>query len=81
VKLDVASQSLVAEREWLRVSWFATDGAFAESATGRAAGDPATTTDDSWTAPSQPGPLHLWIVLRDARGGVDFQASDIQVVR
>ena len=38
---------------------------------------PPTTT---WTAPPTPGTVHLWLVLRDSRGGVDFAAYDVVVV-
>jgi hypothetical protein len=80
VKFDPASQTLVDEREALRVSWFSSDGAFDDTTTGRSSADVATTSDDGWTAPAQPGPVHLWVVLRDSRGGVDFQSADVQVV-
>ena len=31
-----------------------------------------TFTQNVWTAPTTPGPVYLWTVLRDDRGGVDF---------
>jgi hypothetical protein len=80
VKFDPASQTLVGERESLRVSWFSSDGTFDDTTTGRSSGDTATTSDDGWTAPTQPGPVHIWVVLRDSRGGLDFEAIDVQVV-
>jgi hypothetical protein len=77
--LDPASQTLVDHREAMRVSWFATSGAFAEERTGRDETDPALTTSDDWTAPANPGPAHLWVVLRDSRGGVDFASYQLTV--
>ena len=76
---DVASATLVTHAESMRVSWFATAGSFAHEVTGRDEGDPATSTDNVWTAPSTPGPVHLWLVLRDSRGGLDFSAYDLVV--
>jgi hypothetical protein len=80
VKFDPASQTLVGERESLRASWFSSDGTFDDTTTGRSSGDTATTSDDGWTAPTQLGPVHIWVVLRDSRGGLDFEAIDVQVV-
>ena len=65
-------------RESMRVSWFATAGAFATTS-------PAATrptrhrTDNVWTAPATPGPVHLWLVLRDSRGGIDYAAYELTV--
>jgi hypothetical protein len=74
---DVASQSLQDQGEALRLSWFATGGVFQHDRSGRADGDPATFTDNVWTAPLTPGLVHLWLVLRDSRGGVDFAEAQI----
>ena len=76
---DVASQSVTPLREAMRVSWYATSGGFDTEATERAATDPATTTSNTWTAPSSPGVAHLYVVLRDSRGGTDFASYDVAV--
>lgn len=76
---DVVSQTLLQQRESLRVSWFATGGAFEHEVTGRTPDDPTTFTQDAWTAPTTPGPVHLWAVLRDDRGGIDFASAEIDV--
>jgi hypothetical protein len=76
---DVAAAALVTHREAMRVSWFATAGSFAHEVTGRGEDETATTTDDSWTAPTMPGLVHLWVVLRDSRGGGDFASYDLTV--
>ncbi|HEY2511856.1 MAG TPA: hypothetical protein VGI39_13400 [Polyangiaceae bacterium] len=76
---DVASQSVTPLREAMRVSWYATSGAFDTEATAPTASDPATRTANNWTAPSAPGLAHLYVVLRDSRGGVDFSAYDVTI--
>jgi len=81
VVFDLASQTLVSQREALRVSWYATDGVFDSDKTGRDSGDHATTTDDGWTAPSGATTVHLWIVLRDSRGGIDFASEEVHVTQ
>ena len=80
VTFDLASQSLIDRREAMRVSWFATAGDFGVDRTGRAEDDRATTTENTWTAPSSTGKVHLWIVVRDSRGGIDFAPYDVDVV-
>src|SRR5206468_1568139 len=72
VTFDLASQSLADRREAMRVSWFATGGTFDTDRTGRAEEDLATVTENTWTAPSSAAKVHVWIVLRDSRGGLDF---------
>jgi hypothetical protein len=70
VSLDLASHALVDRREAMQVAWYATAGALAADATGRAEDDPATASRNVLTAPDAPGALDLWAVLRDSRGGV-----------
>jgi len=79
VVFDTASQSLVTKREAMRVSWYASGGRFDTDVTGRTEDDPATTSDVGWTAPGAAGAVHVWLVLRDSRGGLDFAAQDIIV--
>ncbi|HSO36553.1 MAG TPA: hypothetical protein VLT33_28705, partial [Labilithrix sp.] len=69
---DVASQTIVTRRESLRVSWFTTAGSFDRDRTGRTAEEPETFTENTWAAPDEARPVRLWVVLRDARGGVAF---------
>jgi hypothetical protein len=77
---DPATQSLVDHREALRVSWFATAGTFAAEHTGRSEEDAALSSDNVWTAPATLGPVYLWVVLRDARGGSDFVSHGLAVM-
>jgi hypothetical protein len=78
---DIVSLMLVQQRESLRVSWFATDGAFDLDTTGltSAQTETETFTQNSWTAPTTAGPVYFWAVLNDDRGGVDFAAAEIDV--
>jgi hypothetical protein len=76
---DPTARALTDQREALRVSWFAAGGAFDHDHTGRGADETDLFTDDGWTAPSSPGAIPAWVVLRDSRGGVDFRAFTIVV--
>ena len=59
-------------RESLRVSWFTTAGSYAEDRSGRNDDEPESFTENTWTAPDEARVSHLSLVLRDARGGMDF---------
>lgn len=77
--IDPTSKQVVTRRESMVASWYASAGAFDEDRSGRAETDPLTRADDTWTAPETPGPVHLWVVLRDARGGVGWAAYTLAV--
>ncbi|MBN9167829.1 MAG: hypothetical protein J0I07_43260 [Myxococcales bacterium] len=72
VVYDLATRTLAEHRETMRVSWFATAGSFESDRTGRSEDELETSTDNTWTAPPEPRAVHLFVVLRDARGGVAF---------
>jgi hypothetical protein len=76
---NVLTLMLETQRESLRISWFATGGAFEHDATGRGQTEMETFTQNVWTAPITPGPVYFWMVLRDNRGGIDFAATEIDV--
>jgi hypothetical protein len=76
---DIQTVSLVSQREAMRVSWYASAGAFDHDVTGRAGDDAALTVDNGWTAPDVAGPVHVWLVLLDNRGGVDFAEATLNV--
>lgn len=40
----------------------------------------AAVPEVDWTAPAVPGPVQLWIVARDGRGGVGWLARTVQVI-
>lgn len=75
---DPVSRTLVMQREAIRVSWFVTAGAVASERTGRTGDDPETYADNTWTT-GDAGDAHLWIVVRDTRGGVAFASFDVTV--
>jgi hypothetical protein len=77
---DTGSLTLVERREALRVSWFVTRGSLTDEVTGRAEDDLATTTETTWLSPSESGVAHVWLVLRDSRGGGDFATYDPEVL-
>jgi hypothetical protein len=77
VVYDRASGSLVDHRETMRVSWFATAGTFDSDRTGRSEAEPESFTDNAWTAPDDPRTTHLFVVLRDARGGTAFATYEL----
>ena len=77
---DPVSQTLTTQREAMQVAWYTSAGSLDTESTGRASGDMSTTTDDGWDAPGTTGTVHVWIVLRDSRGGVDFAETDVTVV-
>jgi hypothetical protein len=69
VAYDVVSQTLVPRREAMRVSWFSTAGQISLPVTGRDETDLATETSTTLQLPSSPGPVVIFAVLRDSRGG------------
>jgi hypothetical protein len=67
---DPEAHELVTRRESVRISWFATEGAFATGHTGRAEREADNASSDNvWTAPQTGGDVVVWIVVRDDRGG------------
>jgi hypothetical protein len=69
---DVSTQAVTTRRESLRVSWFTTAGSFDRDRSGRTEDEAETFTENTWTAPEEARTAHLFVVLRDARGGVAF---------
>ena len=82
IHYDVDIERLAERRESMRLAWFASAGEFEHDRTGRTEEDTATTSENMWTAPlvSVATPIHLWLVLRDSRGGVDFTTADLTVM-
>jgi hypothetical protein len=73
-RFDPETRVLGTKREWIRVSWFTNQGQLSEERTGREEDDPATFSRNRWQAPSATGEATVWIVLRDARGGVGWRS-------
>jgi hypothetical protein len=76
---DLARRELVDHVEELTASWFVTAGSVEHDRTGRPETDPDTTVTNVWTAPLTTGPVKLWVVLRDNRGGTAVAEYTIQV--
>jgi hypothetical protein len=77
---DPAARTLTSRHEAMRVSWFATDGAFETSHSGRSESEATLgETTDRWSAPEAVGPVTLWVVLRDDRGGTTWATFHIDV--
>jgi hypothetical protein len=80
VEFDPATRTVVSRREGIRVSWFATAGELAHDRTGHPEAEAdLTETENTWTAPGEPGPVRLWLVIRDDRRGVGWSAYRIEV--
>ena len=78
--LDPADHVLRNRHESFRVSWFATGGSFASDHTGSTEAEfTNTTSDNDWRAPKEAGPVFMWVILRDDRGGVDWQSFRLDV--
>ena len=76
---DPVSRTVQTRRESMRVSWFASSGAFTQDRTGREESDGFVETSNSWTSPPGPEDVLLWIVLRDSRGGVGVTSITLNV--
>jgi len=79
VYYDPQLRRVIDRREAMRVAWFAGAGEFEDDHTGRREDESETFSDGVWTAPSQPGLVHLWVVLRDNRSGISWQSYVVEV--
>lgn len=77
VMYDAGARAIVERTETLLASWYATDGAFDEPRS--AAASAAFQAENGWSAPREPGPVRLWVVLRDGRGGVGYGAYRLEI--
>jgi hypothetical protein len=77
VVFDPTTGTLVDRRETLLLSWYANAGTFDRSHSEPAA--PSSSASNLWRAPDVAGPVRLWLVLRDDRGGVDFTLHTLGV--
>lgn len=79
---DPRARVLAPRREAMRVSWLATAGAFAIGHSGRTEDETTAGLADArerWTAPAEPGAVHVWAVLRDDRGGATWATFRVDV--
>ncbi len=65
---DRAEVQLNDRTEVLTVQWYVDAGALIELG-----------QEASWTLPAEPGPARLWVVLRDDRGGADWQTYSVMI--
>jgi hypothetical protein len=79
--LNPSGDALVDQTESLYMSWFATSGSFEHDRTGVAGAETATSTSNTWKAPDTAMTVHLWLVLRDSRGGTAFKSYSIQTAQ
>jgi hypothetical protein len=77
VAYSVRSRLLEDRVEALQVSWFASAGRFCRERSPAAPG--RTSAGVTWRAPESAASVHLWAVLRDERGGVDFLELTLDV--
>lgn len=78
VYYDAEAFHNVTRRESMRISWFATSGAFAVDVSGREEVDLSTSAANTLTLSSAQRVL-VWVVLRDARGGAVWQQLVLNV--
>jgi hypothetical protein len=77
---NAETRTIQERREGITVAWYSTAGVFAEEQTGRTEHDSGgIDTTNGWTAPSSPGLVRVWVVLRDDRGGVGWGEYLVQV--
>jgi hypothetical protein len=76
---DPQSQTLVTRREAMRLSWFATAGSLDVDASAVGEDGGATSVSTTWHVPATPGAVTIWLVLRDARGGIVTQTIPVTV--
>lgn len=79
LRFDLASRSLVVERESIRVAWYASAGELAFERTGVGADEAVTFSENELALPSAPGEVVVIAVLRDARGGVAWREARLRV--
>jgi hypothetical protein len=71
--------ALASQTESLHMSWFATAGSFVHDRTGVGSTETATSTTNTWKAPNGTAAVHMWLVLRDSRGGTAFKSYTLSV--
>ncbi len=77
---DRTQQALLSKREAMTVAWYVNAGQLAVASSGRAETDAELSAKNQLTAPNSPGPMKLWLVLRDSRGGVDVATYELLIL-
>jgi hypothetical protein len=76
---DNQARALKVRRESLSLAWYNTGGMYTDERTGADEEDFSLQGKNHWTAPDTAGELSLWIVARDARGGVGTLQLGVRV--
>jgi hypothetical protein len=76
---DLTARELVTRTETLNASWFANAGRFSDSRTRVESAEEGGLGASVWTAPRDSGPVDVWVVVRDNRGGVVWRSAVIEV--
>jgi hypothetical protein len=76
---DGQKRLLSVRRESMSLAWYNTAGSFTQERTGADEDDAGLRSDNQWTAPAAAGDVTLWVVARDARGGVGALQIGVQV--
>ncbi|HPH68369.1 MAG TPA: hypothetical protein PLF40_21580 [Kofleriaceae bacterium] len=76
---EATTDGLTQRRESMRVNWFVTAGELPFDASLVDESNPATSVTITWHAPAEPGRVTLWAVVRDSRGGMAVQQTDVVV--
>lgn len=79
LRFDLASRSLDAERESLRVAWYSSGGTFEAERTGVSADEIATFSENALVVPETAGELAVIVVIRDARGGTGWREVRLRI--
>ena len=82
VQYDQTSVAIVDRVETLVVSWFTNAGRFELERRGLTEEEIAAgvlSVENRWTAPPEARSVIIWAVLRDSRGGVDWQRLELEV--
>jgi hypothetical protein len=80
VVFDLQSRTVVAHRESMRISWFATAGSYSDDRTGQSEDQAQTPyAENKWTAPDEAGTVWLWLVIRDNRAGTSWAGYQVNV--
>jgi hypothetical protein len=72
-------QALTIANESLRVNWYVSAGELSSEVTEASESNAELHSSNTWTAPAESGSVSLWVVLRDSRGGSDYQTYTLGV--
>jgi hypothetical protein len=80
VVYDALSRTIVQRAEAIVLSWYASDGVFAEPRTeATPADDGGLVAGETWTLPKRSGFATVWAVARDDRGGAGWLAGTVDI--